>query len=245
MTPTIMASCRFDPRSEEERRSADVAMAAALASHDLQAPGRQVLGLCDIIEELVEADADEELTRCLSLLRSVGARSQVVTRALSHYLRLGTSGSAPHPVDVAAIAARTIAGLEPDQRALIHGSDELVPTIVLGQQQELELLVHHLMDNAIRHGSGADHPRIDLGVGEVDGSVQVVVADNGVGLDADDHEVAFQPFRKLASGAGDGPGVGLAIVRRVAELHDGWVQIDAELHVGCRIVVDLPAGPRP
>jgi signal transduction histidine kinase len=86
---------------------------------------------------------------------------------------------------------------------------------------------------------------VDVTASQVNGEVRVSVADTGPGIAADDHERIFEEFRQTDAGVeqGEGTGLGLALSRRLVELHGGRIWVDSELGRGSTFVFALPARP--
>ena len=94
------------------------------------------------------------------------------------------------------------------------------PAVVAGRHGELERAIGNLLDNAIRHAKTTVHVRVDVD----DGSVSVVVEDDGTGIPAADAELVFERFARLdAARTTDdgGAGLGLSIARDIVERHGG------------------------
>ncbi|HVF33213.1 MAG TPA: HAMP domain-containing sensor histidine kinase [Acidimicrobiales bacterium] len=137
---------------------------------------------------------------------------------------------------------------EVDVRVLVHhalGRAGAVPhgdATVLGDKRRLERVVANLVENAAAYGGGA--VRVD--VERVDGSVRLLVDDEGPGVPMSERTKVFDRFfRGSASGrrgAGRGSGLGLALVAEHVRLHGGrvWVE-DGPGGFGARFVVELPA----
>lgn len=126
------------------------------------------------------------------------------------------------------------------------------PARVAGRPEELDRLVAHLVDNAVRHARSRVEVALHALPAEAGGPggsgarpplAQVVVADDGPGIPPADREAVFERFGRLDEGRArdaGGAGLGLAVVRRIAEHHGGGVQVtDGPLGGAC-FVVDLP-----
>jgi signal transduction histidine kinase len=114
---------------------------------------------------------------------------------------------------------------------------------VVGDRRQLQRLVRNLLDNASAHARG----QVAASVITDDGSVWLVVDDDGPGIPAADRERVFDRFTRLDEGrerAGGGAGLGLAMVRSIAEGHGGAVAIADAPIGGARFVVRLPADGR-
>ena len=113
---------------------------------------------------------------------------------------------------------------------------------VRGSERDLALLVRNLVDNAIRYTKPGG--RVEVGIGIESGSVEVRVADTGVGIPSRDLGRVFERFYRVdraRSRDTGGTGLGLAIVRHVAENHAGDVSLQSELDRGTIVTVRLPA----
>lgn len=117
------------------------------------------------------------------------------------------------------------------------------PARVRGNREELERAFRNLTENASRHAAGI----VALSVGEVDGSAVVIVDDDGQGIDAGDRERVFERFVRLDDArtrTDGGAGLGLAIVRAVAEAHGGTVTLGSAPLGGARVEMFLPIDER-
>ena len=103
---------------------------------------------------------------------------------------------------------------------------------VRGDRLRLEQALGNLVDNALRHGRG----RVTLRAAGANGSVELAVEDQGDGFADGFAERAFERFSRAQHDAGGGAGLGLAIVRVIAEAHGG----SADLSGGSRVRLMLP-----
>ncbi len=111
---------------------------------------------------------------------------------------------------------------------------------VLGRAQQLARVVHNLLDNARRH---ADHA-VAVSLETRDGTVELIVDDDGPGIAPEDRDRVFERFTRLDEGRArdaGGMGLGLALVKATVERHRGTVTIDESPLGGARFIVELPA----
>ena len=100
------------------------------------------------------------------------------------------------------------------------------------------------LDNALQHGRAAAGAalRIDIDGAREGSVVRYRVSDNGAGIEEQYRERVFRVFERLGSGGdGAGTGIGLAIMRRIAESCGGRARIEAAPSGGCRVVFEVPA----
>jgi signal transduction histidine kinase len=116
--------------------------------------------------------------------------------------------------------------------------------IVEADQHRLTQAVMNLADNAVRHTRDAE--TIWLGSSHVSDQVRLWVRDEGPGVDPADRERIFERHARGESRRGpspDGAGLGLAIVRAIAEAHGGHVELDSRSGVGSTFTIVIPANP--
>jgi two-component system OmpR family sensor kinase len=115
----------------------------------------------------------------------------------------------------------------------------LDPGIVMADTERLGLAVDALLENAVRHTRDGDI--IQLSVASGDGEVRVTVADGGGGIETGDLAYIFDRFRRGAATAGGGTGLGLALVRAVADAHGGTARVHSTPGEGSEFEIALPA----
>jgi signal transduction histidine kinase len=111
---------------------------------------------------------------------------------------------------------------------------------VLGSERQLARVVRNLLDNACRHAAS----KVSLTLGTRDGSVWLVVDDDGPGIPVADRARVFDRFTRLDEGRArdaGGVGLGLSMVKAIVERHGGSVVVDDAPLGGARLIVQLPA----
>jgi signal transduction histidine kinase len=105
-------------------------------------------------------------------------------------------------------------------------------------------VLQNLLDNAAKYMGNQSQPQIEIGhSGEQDGQPVFYIRDNGMGIASEFHERVFGLFNKLDPKS-DGTGVGLALVKRIIEIHGGKVWVESELGRGSTFFFTLPAAER-
>ena len=93
---------------------------------------------------------------------------------------------------------------------------------VYGDRKRFAEVIQNLIENAIKYMGDQATPRIEIGTRQDDTDPVFFVSDNGQGIDSRHHEKIFGLFNKLDAN-NEGTGVGLALVKRIIEMHDGPV----------------------
>lgn len=218
----------------------------AKASHELRTPASVILSSAEILERegLVKPAGRD-------LLRGIAEESQRLGRLSADLLtlvkdRAGEPGQqlTLTPGDVAEVA-RTAA-----ERATIMaaGSDRAVTTEIenralsaaIDADRLLQLLLN-LVENAIRHSPPGG--TITIGAAARDGSVELWVDDEGLGIPEEERELVFDPFYRSPrdrSSRDGGSGLGLAIARSIVVAHGGSLTAESSPSGGARLVARIP-----
>ncbi len=208
------------------------------ASHELRTP---LTSLRTNIELLLRAEANPD--RALpaadraALLTDVGAQMRELTGLVSELVDLARDNGKPEDVvridlaEVARSAADRVRLRAKDVTITVHST----PSPVDGRPNMLERAVTNLLDNAVKFSPSGG----EVHVGVADG--QVVVADEGPGIDPADREHIFDRFYRATSARGlPGSGLGLAIVADAAARHGGTVDVGASPAGGALLRLRVP-----
>ncbi len=113
---------------------------------------------------------------------------------------------------------------------------------ILGDSYHLSNVFRNLIDNALKY-CDKEVPAIRISVSADNSHVKVIVADNGIGISAQDQCHIFEKFQRVNTGnvrQAKGFGIGLSYVKTVIELHKGLVQVKSELNKGSQFQLLIP-----
>jgi two-component system OmpR family sensor kinase len=220
-------------RTESEEALARQRQFVADASHELRTPLTSILANLELLAEVLEGERGEAAR---SALRS----SQRMRRLVGDLLLLARADSrrtvARAPTDVGQVLVDVAAELGP-VTADHDISVDARPAVVEGSRDELHRMVLNLIENAVRHTPPGT--RVRASVGPRDGTVQLTVEDDGPGVPEELRERVFERFVRGRGDRGSSSGLGLSIVRAVAESHGGRVDVE-DAEPGARFIVRLP-----
>ncbi|MBV9325538.1 MAG: HAMP domain-containing histidine kinase [Chloroflexi bacterium] len=210
-------------------------------SHELRTPLTTISGN---LELLGGALPESERAEVLRETRQEVARLTRLVRDLLLLAEIGETVS-PERVDIRLdhLVNAVVDRLLPSEAVRVQVVDE--PVLLVGDPERLEQVVSNLLNNALRYASsrpGAVCARVEHMATEA----RLTVEDDGPGLPADAVERIFDRFTRLdraRSRAHGGAGLGLAIVRHVAEAHGGRAWAENRREGGARFCVRLPAQP--
>jgi two-component system OmpR family sensor kinase len=224
-------------RGETEASLARQREFVADASHELRTPLTSVLANLELLEEELEGEQREAAA---SALRSSRRMRRLVADLLL-LARADAGRQAPHrPVDLSEVVTDAAAELEP-----VAGGHEISVSApagarVSGARDELHRLVLNLMENALRHTDPGT--AVEATVERRNGEVVLAVEDDGPGIPHEQREKVFERFYRGSGEHSGSSGLGLSIVRAVAESHQGSVRLEEPLDGrGARFVVRIPA----
>jgi two-component system, OmpR family, sensor kinase len=239
-----MLAALDEARTEQESALQRQREFVADASHELRTPLTSVLANLELLAETLDGDRGEAAQ---SALRSSRRMRRLVADLLL-LARADAERQAPKvPTDVGEVLMEAAGELSAvaDGHELHVDADHV---IVDGARDELHRLVLNLMENAVRHTPPGT--TIRAGVERENGSAIVTVEDDGPGIDPDLRDRVFERFVRGSGDSGRSFGLGLSIVRAVAESHGGSVRVesptttDASIARGTRFVVTLPVATR-
>ncbi len=211
---------------------------ATSAIHDLN----NLLTLVQLNASLLEQGGlpEAEVVEIAGKIGQACARSSDLTRKVLDLAR--RRESVQKPFDVGLVVrkhtdlVRAFVANRADLTLIIHDED----LWTVGDPSEIEQAILNLILNAADAMPARGQIRVECrGVGDVPGSVEVVVADNGSGIPEEIRAKIFEPlFTTKADGVGTG--MGLFTVRRVVERHGGSIEVTSETNQGSRFVILLP-----
>jgi signal transduction histidine kinase len=212
----------------------------ANASHELRTPLAIMRTEVDVALADPRAGADE-LRQMGEAIRETVDSCERLIESLLMLARSEAAVGREEPVDLAALAGDCVTDmLARAEEVEVHLRLSLEPARVRGDERLLERLIANLIDNAIRHNERGGF--LSVSTLTADGQVVLEVANGGPVIDPAAAATLTEPFRRLDRSYG-GFGLGLSIVRSVAEAHGGRLELTAPPSGGLHVRVGLPALP--
>ena len=198
----------------------------AAISHDLRTPITQLRLRAEFIEDA------EEQAKTLATLEEMEA---MIASTLT-FARDDALAEAPRPVDLAALVESLCDDLADAGKPVSFAATEKIA--VTCRPAALKRAVANLIENAVKYGGAA---RVSVGADA--GEVRIVVEDDGPGIPPDELENVFAPFYRVEKSRGAGPGgvgLGLSVVRAVADAHGGHVRLENRDGGGLSAILEFP-----
>ncbi|MGX4583221.1 HAMP domain-containing sensor histidine kinase [Paenibacillus chitinolyticus] len=211
-------------------------------SHEIQSPLTSIQGFAKAIKQ--ENLSPEARLRYITIIET---ESERLSKISDNLLKLTSLESKHHPFEQ--IPYR----LDKQLRNVVLASEpkwlekkldmevELEPVTFRADRDLMSQVWINLLSNAIKFTPEGGTIRIGLSAGE--GRARVTVADTGIGLTEEDRQHVFERFYKAdksRTSSGGGSGLGLSIVQKIIEMHDGGISVESRLGEGTVFLVTLP-----
>jgi signal transduction histidine kinase len=242
----------IDQRTRElERANRDLEAFSYSISHDLRAPLRVVDSFCQMFLEDYGEAIPAEGRRMLDQARAGSQRMSQLIDDLLAFARFGSAPLRTGVVDMRSLATRVAAAV----RAQAKGADLAAQDVTveigelpdcIGDSSLLEQVLTNLLSNACKFTRGRPQPRVQVRATTEGTNNIYVVRDNGVGFDTTYAHKLFGVFQRLHSASEfEGTGIGLSIVKRIVERHDGRAWAESAQGEGAAFYFSLPAARPP
>ncbi len=232
-----------DRERDLERANADLRQFAYVASHDLQEPLRMIGSYLDLVRARLGDRGDPEVLEFLGYAQDGARRMRQLIRGLAEYTRLDARPPEFAPVAMDAVldgVLRDLALCMEDCGARVALPESL--PVVAGDPVLLAQVFHNLLVNAMKYRHPDRPPEIRLAARRAGPHWVFSVADNGIGIPSAALDRVFLLFQRLnAKPDAEGSGIGLALVRKIVEEHDGRVWAASVPGEGSTFHVALPA----
>lgn len=226
LADTLDKSRRYEQKLLE--KNAELERFAYTVSHDLKSPLITIKGYAGALERDLANGRHDRLAGDLKRVATAADKMNELLNDLLELSRIGFVINAPEPVDMNELVAEVAASLAGPLRAS-RAEFSVQPDLPAARcdRKRIGEVLQNLIENAIKYMGDQTTPEIFVGVRrDKDGPV-FFVRDNGIGIDARYHQSIFGLFNKLDA-ASEGTGIGLALVKRIIEVHGGelWVESD-------------------
>ncbi|NTW11692.1 MAG: PAS domain-containing protein [Anaerolineales bacterium] len=230
---------------ELENKNAELERFTYTVSHDLRSPLVTIRGFLGYLEKHAREGNIEAFHRDMERISNATLRMDNLLKDLLELSRIGRLIN--HPQDV------PFGDLVKDALEIVHGQLENrgitlrvqpdLPVVRVDRSRLVEVL-QNLFDNSTKYMGTQTDPVIEVGWNGLDASNHPIffVHDNGMGIAPEYQERIFGLFEKLDT-TSEGTGVGLALVKRIVEVHGGRIWVQSEAGKGSTFLFTLPPPP--
>lgn len=211
-----------------QRSNEELERFAYVASHDLQGPLRSIASYLQLLEIRYKDKLDKEATEFIDYSVSGAKRMQSLIQDLLSYSRLTSKPRSPKEVDIEQIIEVVKSNLQAGiQQTGARITYDKLPVVMAESSQMLQLF-QNLIDNAIKFTPAGRQPEIHISYKTLESFWEFTVSDNGIGMKDEFKERVFQIFQRLHTDKEyPGTGIGLAICKKIVQLHGGRIWFES------------------
>ena len=226
---------------EIERSYRELEQFAHTASHDLQAPVRRITKFLELIQMDLQESLSERSKDYLDRALKGAAHMRRLIQDLLDYSLVGGAKNSMDSVSLEDVLNEVLTQLE----VMVVNANATVDVDempkVIGNQTFLQQLFQNLIGNSIKFRR-EQPPVIKISAHRVGAMWTVTVQDNGIGIPEDALESVFGIFQRVDCGSQvEGTGIGLALCKKIVELHDGQIWVESTVNEGTTFRFTLPA----
>ena len=230
--------------AEQNRRlknySADLEQFAFIVSHNLKEPLRTIGNYTGLIEKRLEGKFSKEDSQFFGFVSQGVNHMHALLGNLLTYVGLGKGEINLEKLDMSKVIQQTIEKLSDEiEQSGAQITIQNMP-VLYADKEGMCLLFYHLLSNAIKF-RGEGTLEIQISYVPTNGYHLFSVTDNGIGMNEIYRNKIFEVFQRLnASDTFPGTGIGLAICRKIAEQHNGWISVYSQPEKGSTFQIHLP-----
>lgn len=226
---------------------------AYAASHDLQEPLRKINFFSEKLRIKLDKRLVEDEGKIFERMESAAARMSRLIEDLLTYSQVSQIASTFHTTDLNEIVQQVLSDLETSisekNASIISGH---LPH-VYGDRVQLRQLFQNILGNSIKYSKKGLAPAISITCEKVTRQIsngsrnfyEIIIADNGIGFEQEHAERIFKVFHRLhGQSEFPGTGIGLGIVKKVIENHQGFISAKGSPGIGSSLTILLPHGKR-
>lgn len=235
----------IDDITEQEHREQLRREFTSNVSHELKTPLTSISGFAEVLSAgLFKSDAD--VVHFGSLIRKEAKRLLAMIEEIMHLTRIEENREKVHrePVCLSEIINDIVEFMEPvlvEKKVTVHCT--LEQATVLGDKGLLREMAMNLIDNAVKYNLPGGH--VYVSVRKRGDHIDFAVKDTGIGIPEDKQKRVFERFYRADTSRSrkiSGSGLGLSIVKHIAEYHNGTITLRSKENNGTEITIHLPSG---
>ena len=213
---------------ELEQKNAELERFTYTVSHDLKSPLVTIKGFLGMLKNDLKEDRQEQAQKDMQRIAEAAEKMGTLLSELIELSKIGRIVNPPEKVDLDKLiqdALETVDGQIRTRNITVTVLPDL--PAVYADRNRLREVLENLIDNAAKYMGDQPSPLIEIGKRENGTEPILYIKDNGIGIEPKFHTKIFGLFEKL-SAHGEGTGIGLALVKRIIEVHGGKIWVESE-----------------
>ncbi len=219
-------------------------------SHELRTPLNAIIGFSEILQDQAFGPLNEKQSRYATNILTGGKNllalvNDVLDLSKVEAGKMELLVEKFNPLDVINDVLGQISIMAQKKQIGLSLRPGDVVSFVKADRRKFKQILYNLLSNAVKFTP--DGGTVEVQIRRVGATVELSVIDNGIGINPQDHERIFEEFRMLdnvLTKKQQGTGLGLALSRRLAQLHGGTVRVQSELGRGSTFTLSLPLEPQ-
>jgi PAS domain S-box-containing protein len=220
----------------------------ATVSHELRTPLSGILGYSEALLEGMRGPMTEKQEKAVQIIYSSGGHLLGLINDILDISKIESSQFELHPenINVNEICQSSLVFIEQlankKSMTVEYSIPSIVPVIFADPKRLKQILVN-LLSNAVKFTPNGGMVKLEIKPSAEESLVRFSVTDTGIGISPDDLQKLFKPFVQVDSSLSrqyEGSGLGLALVKKMVDLHNGSIEVKSEVGVGSRFTFTLP-----
>jgi Bacteriophytochrome (light-regulated signal transduction histidine kinase) len=226
---------------ELERSNRELQSFAYITSHDLQEPLRTIASYSQLIERRYKGQLDPDADEFLEYMVGGAKRMKSMIQGLIDYSRIESKDSKFKEINTENTLVTALSNLQhPIEQYHAEVTHNPLPS-VFADENQIVCVFQNLIGNALKFRKDDKTPKIHISAKRDDNEWIFSVKDNGIGIEDQYFDIIFEVFKRLhAIGEYPGAGIGLAIVKRIIEHHNGHIWIKSCPGTGSTFYFTIP-----
>lgn len=220
----------------------------ASMSHELRTPLNAILGISEGLQEQIYGPLDERQNKALSMVEQSGRHLLDLINDILDVAKFESGEMLPdfRSISVAEVCEASLQFITQSaskKRIQVYSHFDNQVDYIRADSRRLKQILINLLTNAVKFSREEGSIGLDVKGDPENKVVKIVVWDNGIGIAPESRDRLFKPFVQLDSKLSrqySGTGLGLALVKRLTEMHGGSVDVESEVGKGTRFIVTLP-----
>lgn len=231
-------------RTTEEliRSNQELEQFAYVASHDLQEPLHKIIAFGDRLQELLNDAISEKGKDYLQRMERAAERMRTLIEDLLQIARVTTRSQPFQKIDLNKVLEEVLSDVE----ILLKKTKGEIKInklpMVRGDSLQLHQVFQNLICNALKFSRLEKPPKIQITSKTIKkGWVEIILTDNGIGIEEEYYERIFLPFQRLhGQEKFEGSGMGLTLCKKIIERHGGKITVESQLGKGSKFILKFP-----
>lgn len=215
---------------------------AYILSHDLKSPLKKISSFVDLISDKLQDTTDQEVQLYLERVVANTTRMTDLINALLKYSRIVNATLKAEPINLQNLVDSVVEDLSLEIKEKKAQIDYKNLPEIHGYDAGLRQFFQNLISNALKYNNNA-HPHVLISHEQNENELAINIADNGIGIPESHRDKIFQWFSQIPEHQKKqeaGLGIGLAICKKVADMHEAKLEIHSNQPTGTIFTLRLP-----